>query len=171
MLGELAALSTIHGVSDDKANMDPDDEPTKEREKELAYEERQREKLRTLTREVGVNVLANLIAAAIIYLLAVLTGLLPTTPAAAVIASFVVLACFLLVTHLNGKYHKRLAHPGRVHGYIYAGAVIIGGLLLTVFQLVDWKLEIGSFIVLLCSLALTAVGLWIAYITFVYADK
>ncbi len=48
--------------------------------------------LATFGRDVGVNVLANLIAAAIIYLLGVLAGLLPRSPQLLVAASLVVLS-------------------------------------------------------------------------------
>ena len=75
------------------------------------------------SRDVGVNVLANLIAAAVIYLLAVMTGLLPNSPRVTLLAASVVLMALALVLFaftytLSGK--RRFVASGLV--------LILGGI-------------------------------------------
>jgi hypothetical protein len=75
------------------------------------------------TRDVAVNVIANLVAAAIIYLAAALAGLLPRSPGLLFAATIVILTAVAFVI-----FFLALATRGRVRGYFFGAALTVLGI-------------------------------------------
>jgi hypothetical protein len=137
--------------------------------------DQRRDSAARLGRDVGVNVIANLIAAAIIYLLGVVAGLLPSSPAAIAAAlgllagvSAIAMTGMLIVTALptltkSPKDSPPSPRTVRNTAFLSGGSAVLFGLMLALLPLsgtkpldpVSWGFYFfgGMFIFTGCGLA------------------
>lgn len=127
---------------------------------------RQAETFAKFCQQVGINVLANLIAAAIVYLVAVLTGLLPTSPRTTLLAaSFIFMASAIILfpfaRSMSGK-----------RGFLLAGVVLILiGVAAVIAPLASSKLGWEGVILPIVGWVTIIMGIFFIYIRHQWGDN
>jgi predicted membrane channel-forming protein YqfA (hemolysin III family) len=90
----------------------------------ITSSEESRQTIKTWTRDVTVNVIANLIAAAVIYLLGVFAGILPRSPYLIALAAFSILATVGAGLMVFDLMRAKPSHFGAI-GVILIGVIVM----------------------------------------------